>query len=142
MPEAAHGRMVAMVRHVLPEQAAGLLVGDRHWPLPAARMHRIGESDGPPAVGRHLAGLADETAWNAGPPGELAGRLVGAMPRVLTAQPGTPLPEGHRVSAGAARSRSTTTPTGAAPGQAAPAERAVPAHRQQPAPAKAAGRGR
>ncbi|WP_234437819.1 hypothetical protein [Streptomyces sp. WM6368] len=45
------------------------------------------------------------------------------------------------VSPMAARSRSTTTPT-AAPGQPAPAEAAVPAHRQQTAPTKGAGRGR
>ncbi|MCY0955248.1 hypothetical protein [Streptomyces sp. H27-S2] len=46
------------------------------------------------------------------------------------------------VSAAAARSRSTTTPTRRAPGQPAPAEAAVPAHRQQAAPGKGAGRTR
>ncbi|MFD3782248.1 hypothetical protein ACFWS1_40730, partial [Streptomyces sp. NPDC058612] len=42
----------------------------------------------------------------------------------------------------AARSRSTTTPAAAAPGQPAPTEAAIPAHRQQAAPAKGAGRTR
>ncbi|MGW7103260.1 hypothetical protein [Streptomyces sp. NPDC054838] len=52
---------------------------------------------------RLKAGLTDRTARQQGPPGELAGG----------------------VSATAARSRSTETPTGGAPGQAAPAEPAV-----------------
>ncbi|MFD3809302.1 hypothetical protein ACFWTC_38580 [Streptomyces sp. NPDC058619] len=46
------------------------------------------------------------------------------------------------VSAAAARSRSTTTPTRRAPGQQAPTEAAVPARRQQAAPGKGAGRTR
>ncbi|RST09034.1 hypothetical protein EF910_02185 [Streptomyces sp. WAC07149] len=50
-------------------------------------------------------------------------------------------PGGCASGAWAARSRSTTTPAGAAPGQPAPAEPAVPAHRQQ-APARTSGRGR
>ncbi|MGW1942529.1 hypothetical protein [Streptomyces goshikiensis] len=48
-----------------------------------------------------------------------------------------------RVSLAAARSRSTTTPIGVtAPAQPAPAEAAVPANRQQAAPAKTVGRAR
>ncbi|MFB7810809.1 hypothetical protein [Streptomyces virginiae] len=45
-----------------------------------------------------------------------------------------------RVSAAAARSRSTTAPAAAAPGRQAPAEVAVPAHRQQAAPTLRQGR--
>ncbi|WP_284581620.1 hypothetical protein [Streptomyces sp. 2P-4] len=84
----------------------------------------------------------DNPAWEQGPLGELAGRMVGQVLRALTTPPGAPIPDGPHVSATAARSRSTTTPTGAAPGQAAPSEPAVPAHRQQPAPARTAGRDR
>ncbi|GAA3380670.1 hypothetical protein GCM10020367_68900 [Streptomyces sannanensis] len=91
---------------------------------------------------RLKAGLLDNTAWQQGPPSELAGRLVGAILRALTTPPGAPVPDGPRVSATAARSRSTTTPTAAAPGQGAPAEPPVPAHRQQAAPARRQGHGR
>ncbi|MCX5410159.1 hypothetical protein OHA37_00030 [Streptomyces sp. NBC_00335] len=66
--------------------------------------------------------------------------MVGATLRALTAPAGAPVPDGPRASATAARSRSTTTPTGAAPGQPRPQSLAVPAHRQQAAPAKASGR--
>ncbi|MFF4368217.1 hypothetical protein [Streptomyces sp. NPDC001594] len=45
--------------------------------------------------------------------------------RALTTWPGSPAPDLPRVPATLARSRSTTTPTGAAPG-----EPAVPAHQQ------------
>ncbi|MGW6981825.1 hypothetical protein ACWGE1_20665 [Streptomyces sp. NPDC054932] len=58
---AAHSQMVSMVRDILPEQEAGLLVGSRQWPLLVARMHKIGESEGTrcgpapePPDGRHL----------------------------------------------------------------------------------------
>ncbi|MGW7458439.1 hypothetical protein [Streptomyces sp. NPDC054797] len=53
-----------------------------------------------------------------------------------------PRPRPASGSPAAARSRSTTTPAAAAPGQQAPTEAAVPAHRQQAAPAKRAGRTR
>lgn len=73
-------------------------------------------------------------------------QLVGVIP--LTTPPGTPA-TGPRVSPAAARSRSTTTATTPTPAAdrapAAPAEAAVPAHRQQPArpaPARRTGRGR
>ncbi|MFJ3706504.1 MULTISPECIES: hypothetical protein [unclassified Streptomyces] len=77
---------------------------------------------------------------HSGAASELTGRLVAAT---LTARPtdGTPT-TGPRVSAAAARASSTTT-TGPAPRQPAPAApAAVPAHRQQPVPARRQGRGR
>lgn len=83
-------------------------------------------------------GAEDNTAWQQGPPGELAGRMVGATLSALTTPPGTPVPDDLRVSATAARSRSTTP--AAAPGQvAAPADPAVPAHRQPVPPARGRG---
>ncbi|MFI9187631.1 hypothetical protein ACIGXG_36140 [Streptomyces goshikiensis] len=42
---AAHSQMVSIVRGVLPDQEAGLLIGSRQWPLQAARMQKIGEGD-------------------------------------------------------------------------------------------------
>ncbi len=62
----------------------------------------------------------------------------------LTAPPSAPAAPVSwvRVSPAAARSRSTTKPAAAVPGQPAPTEAAVPAHRQQAAPAKGAGRAR
>ncbi|MFD7258861.1 hypothetical protein [Streptomyces sp. NPDC059874] len=63
VPEAAHSQMVVMVKGVLPEQEAGLLVGARQWPLLAARMQKIGESGGPAAVGQHLCRLGNDTSW-------------------------------------------------------------------------------
>ncbi|MFJ3882435.1 hypothetical protein ACIPW5_33950 [Streptomyces sp. NPDC090077] len=88
------------------------------------------------------AALMDNGAWEQGSPGELAGRMVITTLRALTAPPGAPVPDGPRASATAARSRSTTTLTGPVPGKAAPVELAVPAHRQQVAPSRTAGRGR
>ncbi|KOU40643.1 hypothetical protein ADK55_31490 [Streptomyces sp. WM4235] len=55
--------------------------------------------------------------------------------------PATPVSR-FRVSPTAARSRSTTTLAAAAPGQPAPTDAAVPAHRKQTAPARGAGRTR
>ncbi|MFE3760470.1 hypothetical protein ACFXPI_01705 [Streptomyces sp. NPDC059104] len=137
-----HSRMVSMVREVLPEREAGLLIGSRQWPLLAARMQKIGESDGAGAIGAHLARLGTDTSWREGPASALTGRLVDAALRSLTVPPTAPAPARVRVSAAAARSRSTTTPAAAAPGQPAPAEAAVPAHRRPAAPARGAGRTR
>ncbi|MGW4510374.1 hypothetical protein ACWENO_37660 [Streptomyces sp. NPDC004436] len=88
------------------------------------------------------AGLRDNTAWRQGPSSNLTGRLVDATLTSLTTPPGTPAPARPRVSAAAARSRFTTTPAAAAPGQPARAEAAVPAHRQQAAPGRGVGRAR
>ncbi|MFE3760821.1 hypothetical protein ACFXPI_03530 [Streptomyces sp. NPDC059104] len=67
--------------------------------------------------------------------------MAGQVLRAWTTPPGMPVPDGLRVSAAAARSRSTTA-AGPAPGQAAPTERALPAHRQAQAPARRQGRAR
>lgn len=42
---AAHSQTVSTVMVILPEREAGLLVGSRRWPLPAARTQNIHESD-------------------------------------------------------------------------------------------------
>ncbi|MBZ9593491.1 hypothetical protein K7B06_00005 [Streptomyces erythrochromogenes] len=137
---AAHSQMAAMIREVLPEREAGLLIGSRPWPLLAARMQQLGEHDGTDTVARHLDRLATGTSWKEVTGSALVGRLVDATLISLTTPPGAPDPSHPRVSPAAARSRSTTTPAAATAGTTAPA--AVPAHRQQAAPARATGRGR
>ncbi|MEU6315688.1 hypothetical protein [Streptomyces sp. NPDC047014] len=142
---AANSRLVTIAKdYIGSDQQAGLLVSTRAWPLLAARMAGIARGpEGEQGLRERLkAGLTDTTAWQQGPPSELAGRVVGQVLRALTTPPGTPVPDGPRVSATAARSRSTTTPAAAAPGQPAPAEAAAPAHRQPTTPAKGAGRTR
>ncbi|KJY26243.1 hypothetical protein VR46_40385, partial [Streptomyces sp. NRRL S-444] len=142
--EAENARLVTVVRDCIgSDRETGLLVSTPAWPLLAARMSGIahgfwGEQG---LRGRLKAGLTDNTDWQIGPPSELAGRLVGSTLRALTTMPGTPVADGPRASATAARSRSTTT-SGPAPGQAAPSEPAVPAHWQPSAPARRQGRGR
>ncbi|MFJ7779754.1 hypothetical protein [Streptomyces yangpuensis] len=136
---AAHSQMVAMIKEVLPEREAGLLIGSRPWPLLAARMQQLGEHHGTDTVAQHLNRLTT-TSWQEATGSALVGRLVDATLTSLTTPPGTPAPARPRVSAAAARPRSTTTPPAAAPGRPAPAEAAVPAHRQQAVPARGAGR--
>ncbi|MFJ5552528.1 hypothetical protein [Streptomyces sp. NPDC093225] len=142
---AANSHLVTIAQdYIGSERETALLVSTRAWPLLAARMADVARGpEGEQGLRARLkAGLMDNPAWEQGPPGELAGRMVGATLRALTTPPGAPIPDGPRASASAARSRSTTTPTGAAPGQAAPSEPAVPAHRQQAAPTRTSGRGR
>ncbi|WP_328959540.1 hypothetical protein [Streptomyces virginiae] len=144
VPPATNSRMVSLVQDILPEREAGLLVGSRRWPLLAARMQQIRASDSTHTVAQHLNRLTVYSSWKQATGTALVGRLVDAtlhsLTTPLTAQPA---PASRLwVSPMAARSRSTTTPTAAAPGQPAPAEAAVPAHRQQAAPTKGAGRGR
>ncbi|MFD3681499.1 hypothetical protein [Streptomyces sp. NPDC058613] len=140
----AHAAFVGAVKEVLPEQAVGLLVGSRQWPLLAARMDRIRDQGGTALLGAHLARLKADTSWKDGPSSTTAGRLVDATLHSLTTPPSAPAAPASRVrvSPTAARSRSTTTPAAAAPGQQAPAEAAIPAHRQQAVPARGAGRTR
>ncbi|MFI7236848.1 hypothetical protein [Streptomyces cyaneofuscatus] len=93
--------------------------------------------------GRHLARLApDDAPWRHGPASEIPGRLLLATHYALTTPLDQPLPTGPRVSTTAARSRSTTAPATSTNAQAPAAEPAVPAHRQQTAPAPRQGRGR
>ncbi|MDJ0386355.1 hypothetical protein [Streptomyces sp. G-G2] len=140
----AHAAIVALVKDVLPESEAGMLVGSRQWPLLARRMDLIRDHGGSGLLAAHLARLGENTSWKEGPSSTTAGRLVDATLHALTTPPSakaTPVSR-VRVSPAAARSRSTTTPAAAAPGQPAPAEAAVPAHRQQAGVAKGAGRTR
>lgn len=66
-----------------PRRRTATLSGSRAWPLLAARM--AGVARGPEGehglCGRLKAGLMDNGAWEQGPPGELAGRMVGATLR-------------------------------------------------------------
>ncbi|MFI8393092.1 hypothetical protein [Streptomyces sp. NPDC085540] len=140
-----HATIVGLVKDVLPETQVGLLVGSRPWPLLAARMNQIREQGGPALLGAHLARLQDDTSFKDASGSAAVGRLVDATLNSLTTPPSEPpapaSPVRIRVSAAAARSRSTT-PAAAAPGQQAPTEAAVPAHRQQAGPARGAGRTR
>ncbi|MFD3809301.1 hypothetical protein ACFWTC_38575 [Streptomyces sp. NPDC058619] len=138
----AHATIVGVVKDALPETQVGLLVGSRQWPLLAHRMDRIRDQGGPALLAGHLARLQADTGWKDGPTSTTAGRLVDATLRSLTTPPSTPAAPASRVrvSPAAARSRSTTTPSAAAPGQPAPTEAAIPAHRQQAAPARGAER--
>ncbi|WP_411097948.1 hypothetical protein [Streptomyces sp. 020-2-3H-GM] len=138
----AHRLLVSRVNEALPEPDAALLVSSRPWPLLAHRMHTMAKAGEPFTA--HLARLAPDTAaWRTGPPADTAKRLLLAAHHALTTPLDTPLPTGPRVSASAARSRSTTTgPDTAAHPQPAPAEPAAPAHHRQTAPAPRQGRGR
>ncbi|MGW5852388.1 hypothetical protein ACWFQ8_31365 [Streptomyces sp. NPDC055254] len=140
----AHAVIVGVVKDVLPETQAGLLVGSRQWPRLAHRMDQIRDQGGTGLLAAHLARLQADTTWKDGPSSTTVGRLVDATLHSLTTPPSAPAAPASRVrvSPTAARSRSTTTPAAAAPGQQAPTEAAVPAHRQQTAPARGAGRTR
>ncbi|MFB8029730.1 MULTISPECIES: hypothetical protein [unclassified Streptomyces] len=95
---------------------------------------------GEPLTAR-LARLASNDAWRTDPPAETAKHLLLAAHYALTTPLDTPLPTGPRVSAPAARSRSTTTGPDTAAHKPA-AEHAAPAHHRQTAPARRKGRGR
>ncbi|MET9694692.1 hypothetical protein ABZY81_40915 [Streptomyces sp. NPDC006514] len=73
---AVHSQMVSLVMDILPEREAGLLVGSRQWPLLAARMQNIRESDSTHTVARHLHRLTADTSWKQATGTALAGRLV------------------------------------------------------------------
>lgn len=124
-----HAAIVGVVKDVLSETEAGLLVGSRQWPRLAHRMDRIRDHGGPALLGAHLARLGTDTSWKDGPSSTVVGRLVDATLHSLTTPPSAQAAPVSRVrvSPAAARSRSTTTPAAAAPGQPAPAVAAVPA---------------
>ncbi|WP_248844511.1 hypothetical protein [Streptomyces anulatus] len=131
---------MSRVNETLPERDATLLMSSRLWPVLAHRMHRMAQQGVPFAA--HLARIAPDTAaWRTGPPSETATRLLLATHHALTTPLDQALPTGPRVSTTAARARSTAPDT-APPKQPAPTEPAVPAHRQQTAPAPRQGRGR
>lgn len=60
---AAHAATVSMGRDVLPEHEAGLLIGSRQWPLLAARMQQVGDSQDQKPSARTWP------AWARTPPG-------------------------------------------------------------------------
>ncbi|MEV7464874.1 hypothetical protein [Streptomyces rubiginosohelvolus] len=140
----AHRLLVSRVNEALPERDAALLVNSRLWPLLAHRMHTMAQT-GEPFTAR-LARLAPDTAaWRTGLPADTATRLLLAAHCALTTPLDAPLPTGPRVSASAARSRSTTTgpdTAAASGGRLAPGEPAAPAHHRRTAPAPRQGRGR
>ncbi|ROQ93622.1 hypothetical protein EDE04_0003 [Streptomyces sp. 2132.2] len=116
------------------------MVSTRAWPLLAARM--AGVARGPEGEqglrARLKAGLMDNGAWEQGPPGELAGRMVGQVLRALTTPPGAPVPDSPRV---AARSRSTTTLTAPRPARGRPSSRPCPRTGRLPRPRRGRGAG-
>ncbi|MEW2174474.1 hypothetical protein AB0935_31840 [Streptomyces sp. NPDC007027] len=137
----AHRLLVSRVNEALPERDAALLVNSRLWPLLAHRMHTMAQAGEP--LTAHLARLNPDTAaWRTGPPADTATRLLLAAHHALTTPLDAPLPTGPRVSASAARSRSTTGPDTTAHQQPAPAEPAARAHHRQTAPTPRQGRGR
>ncbi|MFD5877689.1 hypothetical protein [Streptomyces yangpuensis] len=93
-----------MIREVLPEREAGLLIGSRPSPLLAARMQQLGEHHGTDTVAQHLHRLTTNTSWQEATGPALVGRLVDATLTSLTTPPGTPAASRPRVSAAAARS--------------------------------------
>ncbi|WKV76606.1 hypothetical protein AW27_033670 (plasmid) [Streptomyces sp. PCS3-D2] len=101
-----HFRMVAVIREVLPEREAGLLVGSRQWPLLAARMQRLGEQDGVDTVARHLNCRTVGASWMEATGTAVVGCLVEAILTCLTTRPAFR----PRVSATAARCRSAPRP--------------------------------
>ncbi|MEW2372602.1 hypothetical protein AB0940_25020 [Streptomyces sp. NPDC006656] len=136
----AHAAIVGAVKDVLPETQPGLLVGSRQRPLLAHRMDQIRDQGGTGLLAAHLARLKAETTWKDGPSSTTGGRLVNATLHSLTTPPSASAAHASRVRASptAARSRSTTTPAAAAPGQQAPTEAAVP----RPPAADRTGQGR
>ncbi|WP_405419479.1 hypothetical protein [Streptomyces erythrochromogenes] len=86
--------------------------------MAAARrpMQQLGEHDGTDTVARHLDRFTTGTTlWQEATGSALVGRLVDAPLISLTTPPGAPAASRPRVSAVAARSRSTTTPAGPRP---------------------------
>ncbi|NEC02054.1 hypothetical protein G3I37_21175 [Streptomyces anulatus] len=138
----AHRALVGRVNETLPQRDAALLVSSRLWPVLAHRMHHMAQQG--VRFAAHLARIAPDTAaWRTGPPSGTTARLLLAAHHALTTPLDQALPTGPRVSTTAARSRSTTAvPAAVPPKQPTPTEPAVPAHRQQTAPAPRQGHGR
>ncbi|MGA5182895.1 hypothetical protein [Streptomyces pseudogriseolus] len=135
-------RYTRWVREAMPgfEREADLLVASRQWPLLACRMAQR-ETDGEP-VREHLARLAKDTSWQAGPDAQLGTRLVQAASDALR-RPAGEAPGESRVTVNTAAARATSPsvgPTKAAKA-AVPAEAGTAPHRQA-APAPKSGRTR
>ncbi|MEU2394958.1 hypothetical protein [Streptomyces sp. NPDC007369] len=87
---AANSRLLTIAKdHIGSERETVLLASTRAWPLLEARMADVARGpEGEQGLREKLkAGLLDNTAWQQGPPGELAGRMVGATLRALTDHP-------------------------------------------------------
>ncbi|MGY1548221.1 hypothetical protein [Streptomyces sp. MN6] len=135
-------RYTRWVREAMPgfEREADLLVASRQWPLLVCRMAQM-ETDGEP-VREHLARLAKDTSWQAGPDAQFGTRLVQAASDALR-RPAGEAPGKSRVTVNTAAARATSPsvgPTKAAK-VAAPAEAGTAPHRQA-APAPKSGRTR
>ncbi|MGW3200030.1 hypothetical protein ACWDBD_36795 [Streptomyces sp. NPDC001118] len=130
-------RYVRWVREAMPghEAEANLLVSAKQWPLIAARMAKL-EDQGKP-VQHYLTRVLTDTSWREERGSKRVARLVEAASDALR-QGDAPAGARSRVSTTAARSQSTTVgPTNRQAKSAAPAEAAVPAHRQSgPAPTR------
>ncbi|MFD3679425.1 hypothetical protein [Streptomyces sp. NPDC058613] len=97
-----HAAIVGVVKEVLPETQAGLLVGSRQWPLLVHRMDQIRDHGGTGLLAAHLARLGTDTTWKDGPPSTTAGRLVDAALHSLTTprpRPGSGSPRRRPVRA-------------------------------------------
>ncbi|MEV3898360.1 hypothetical protein [Streptomyces anulatus] len=146
----AHRTLVTRVNETLPERDATLLVSSRQWPVLAHRMHRMAQQNLPFAA--HLARIAPDTAaWRTGPPSGTTARLLLAAHHALTtpldqALPTRPPRLHHRgplpLQLGAQRGHVALAAPALPPVLAAPGQPALPAHRQQAAPAPRQGRGR
>ncbi|MEU6299272.1 hypothetical protein [Streptomyces erythrochromogenes] len=85
-------------------------------------MQQLGEHHGTDTVAQYLGRLATNTSWQGVTGPALVGCPVDATLTSLTTPPGALAASRPRVSAGAARSRSTTTKAVASPGRQAPTE--------------------
>ncbi|MFF4498674.1 hypothetical protein [Streptomyces sp. NPDC001546] len=94
----AHAAIVGVVKDVLPETRAVLLVASGQWHLLAARMDRIRAQGGIGLLAAHPARLTADTSRKDGPSSTTAGRLVDATLRSLTTSRSLPdIPEPHAV---------------------------------------------
>ncbi|MFC9164405.1 hypothetical protein ACFTZ8_26800 [Streptomyces fungicidicus] len=111
------------------ERESDLLVASRQWPLVAARMAQM-ETDGEPAR-EHLARLAKDTSWQAGPNAQLGMRLVQAVSDTLRRPAGDALGESRAtVNTAAARATSPSVDPTKAARAVAPAEAGTAPHQQ------------
>ncbi|MGY1528006.1 hypothetical protein ACW69C_30265 [Streptomyces sp. MN3] len=129
-------RYTRWMREAMPgyEREADLLVASRQWPLLACRMAQM-ETDGEP-VREHLARLARDTSWQAGPDVQLGTRLVQVASDALR-RPAGEAPGESRVTVNTVAARATSPSVGSAEAAkaAAPGEAGTAPHRQtRPAP--------
>ncbi|MFJ3140259.1 hypothetical protein ACIPK5_30760 [Streptomyces sp. NPDC086843] len=129
-------RYTRWVREAMPghEREADLLMASRQWPLVARRMAQM-ETDGEP-VREHLARLAKDLSWQAGPDAQLGTRLVQAVSDALR-RPAGDAPGESRVTVNTAAARATSPsvdPTKAAKAAASAEAGTAPHRKAGPAP--------